>query len=169
MGLILQGIGKGSMFGHGRFLGVHKPWGSASGKANDPFINDRTLIRLSRHTNAEIRNPAVQTLAKRIEAGQVHWQRLITLLDHPETSVKVAAVTSLMKISKEIEVRIGHLEHDLRWINILYSFQGALAAEGRNDYGIEYALERNGRRCEREKRKLVTTLQQMTDSSLHYA
>lgn len=110
MGLILQGIGKGSLFGHGRILGVHKPWGSASGKAKDPYINNRTLIRLSRHTNAEVRNVAVQNLAKRIEAGRVHWRSSITLLGHPETNIKVAAVTSLMKTFTDLKSRLDNID-----------------------------------------------------------
>lgn len=161
MGLVLQGIGKGSIFGHGRILGVHKPWGSALGKAQDPFINNRSLIRLSRHTDGEVRNIAVQNLTKRIEASWVPRRKLMVLAEHPETSVRVAAVTSLGKISDEIEVRIGHLEHNLRWMNILYSFQGRLAAEGRNDYSIEYAIERTAPRIEREIKRLVDTLQQI--------
>jgi|GEM_PF-5879391 len=43
---VLRGVGKGSIFGHGRVFGVHNLLDSAENKCQDPFINIRTLAKL---------------------------------------------------------------------------------------------------------------------------
>jgi hypothetical protein len=78
MGLrnVIKGIGRGSMFGHGRILGVHNPFGSAIGKARDPFINLRTLARLSSGANKNIRTEAAKNLAQRLKSRKFNLKLL---------------------------------------------------------------------------------------------
>ncbi|MFA6431557.1 MAG: hypothetical protein WCV91_04170 [Candidatus Margulisiibacteriota bacterium] len=69
MGLreVVRGTGQGSWFQHGRFFGVHNPLGGAHGKASDPFINLRTLARLSNSSDARVRSAVVNNLLARFE------------------------------------------------------------------------------------------------------
>ncbi|MFA6549530.1 MAG: hypothetical protein WCT39_06360 [Candidatus Margulisiibacteriota bacterium] len=71
MGLyrVWKGAGQGSIFGNGRFCGVHNPLGSDLGKASDPYINLRTLSKLSHSKYPEVATAAAKTLALRIETG----------------------------------------------------------------------------------------------------
>lgn len=64
---IYKGIGKGSLFGHGRFI-IHNPLGSRLGKAMDPYINLGTLSRLSRSEKIEVRNAVEQNITGRLRA-----------------------------------------------------------------------------------------------------
>ncbi len=63
--LVLSGIGKGSMFKHGRAFGIHNPFGSDIGKAKDPFINLNTLAKLSFHADQAVRNAVALNLGNR--------------------------------------------------------------------------------------------------------
>jgi len=51
---IIRNTGRGSWFGYGRIFGVHYPLDSNLSKAIDPFINLRTLARLSFSKDPEI-------------------------------------------------------------------------------------------------------------------
>ncbi|MCX5748819.1 MAG: hypothetical protein NTZ10_01045 [Candidatus Saganbacteria bacterium] len=64
------------MFGHGRFLGVHNPLSSNVRKAEDPFINNWTLRRLSRSDDLIVRNLVVDQLVMRIGSGTISVERL---------------------------------------------------------------------------------------------
>jgi hypothetical protein len=78
---VISGIGKGSLFQYGRFLGVHNPFGSDLGKARDPFINLYTLGRLSHTSNlsdrggaaarTQVVNAVAANMAVRLSHGQV--------------------------------------------------------------------------------------------------
>jgi len=59
---VIKGIGEGSLFRYGRFFGVHNPLGSKLGKAKDPFINLKTLARLSYEASPIIRNAVIKNL-----------------------------------------------------------------------------------------------------------
>src|SRR3989339_566511 len=67
MGLmrVVRGTGNGSWFGNGRILGTHNPWGSDLAKARDPFINFRTLARLSFHSDPQVKEAVVANLLGR--------------------------------------------------------------------------------------------------------
>jgi len=62
---VVINVGLGSLFGYGRLFGVHNPLGSDIGKARDPFINLRTLARLSQSNDPQIRSAVVNNLAQR--------------------------------------------------------------------------------------------------------
>ena len=68
IGRVIKGIGKGSLFSYGRFLGVHNPLGSRIGKAKDPYINLGTLSRLSLSNKTEIKNAAVDNISGRLRS-----------------------------------------------------------------------------------------------------
>ena len=61
--VVRAGIGKGSLFGYGRFLGVHLPFALAQSKAQDPFMNWHTLVRLTNHRSPSVRESAASNLA----------------------------------------------------------------------------------------------------------
>ena len=63
---VCKGIGKGSMFGHGRILCVHNPFDSTLGKASDPFLNLTSLSRISQSNNPRIQNAIVSNLSGRL-------------------------------------------------------------------------------------------------------
>ncbi len=60
--LVLRGIGKGSLFKHGRVLGVHNPFSNNITKARDPFINLKTLARLSFHSDQAVKDAVALNL-----------------------------------------------------------------------------------------------------------
>lgn len=63
---LMKGVGKGSIFGHGRVFGMHKLWDTDIGKARDPFIRIKVLAQLS-HTDSEsVKTAIVQNLRERI-------------------------------------------------------------------------------------------------------
>jgi len=68
MGLltVIKHTGQGSWFGHGRIFGVHNPLGSIAGKAGDPFINLRTLARLSFNNDPEIVRAVSANIAQKL-------------------------------------------------------------------------------------------------------
>jgi hypothetical protein len=57
------------LFKHGRFLGVHNPFGRALGKARDPYINRWTLNRLLKHKDPQVRKAARKNLSTRGVGG----------------------------------------------------------------------------------------------------
>jgi hypothetical protein len=65
---IVNGTGKGIWFGKGRFLGVHNPFGSILGKAQDPFIRSSTLNKLvyGYKYNKDISSAAINNFVSRI-------------------------------------------------------------------------------------------------------
>lgn len=66
---IVRGIGKGVLFGYGRFLGMHNPLGNKVVKAKDPFISLGALLRLSR--NPELKAAVAENLAGRLMAMNI--------------------------------------------------------------------------------------------------
>ena len=59
---VVKGIGRGSVFGNGRILGVHNPFGSDLAKASDPFIKLSTLARLSHSGDPQVRQAVIDNL-----------------------------------------------------------------------------------------------------------
>jgi hypothetical protein len=101
--VVINGIGKGSMFGYGRIFGIHNPLGSDMGKAKDPYINNWTLLRLSCNLRADVRGEACINLAKRIEQGAFLHEKLLTLLTHPERPIIVKVVETILALRSQIE------------------------------------------------------------------
>lgn len=66
---IVRGIGQGSIFGYGRFLGVHNPLDTAIGKAADPYINMRRVVLSSNSSDPCVRAAVTDTLKAKIEHG----------------------------------------------------------------------------------------------------
>ena len=70
---IYKGIGKGSLFGreYGRLFGIHlrKSKMSDLGKASDPYINIRTLARLSKSEDQAVRAAVVVNLIGKLRIG----------------------------------------------------------------------------------------------------
>ncbi|MCX5748818.1 MAG: hypothetical protein NTZ10_01040 [Candidatus Saganbacteria bacterium] len=67
------------MFGHGRFLGVHNPLSSNVRKAEDPFINNWTLRRLSMSDDQDVQNKVIKQLARRMESGTISVEKLMSI------------------------------------------------------------------------------------------
>lgn len=59
---------KGRFFGHGRTFGIHNPFDEDIGKAADPFINLRTLARLSHCDDESVRWACANNLAGRLRS-----------------------------------------------------------------------------------------------------
>ncbi len=68
-GQIMHGIGNGSLFGYGRIFGVHNPFGSAVGKAADPYINMRRVVSCSNSPDSAVKAAVISTLRAKIEHG----------------------------------------------------------------------------------------------------
>jgi len=66
---IVRGIGQGSIFGYGRFFGVHNPFGSSIGKAADPYINMRRVVLSANSPDQRLRDAVTGTLTAKIEHG----------------------------------------------------------------------------------------------------
>ena len=64
---VVRNIGNGSLFGHNRFFGVHNPLDYDIRKARDPFINLRTLVKLSRCPDPCVKQQASRNLAARLK------------------------------------------------------------------------------------------------------
>jgi hypothetical protein len=94
MGRVIKGIGKGSLFGYGRFMGVHSPFDKAIKKAKDPYINSMTLSRLYHSTDINIRNSVIENLRGRIEAGSIDLPTLSRLYKIDRTTAIDALIKS---------------------------------------------------------------------------
>jgi len=124
--MIYRGIGKGSLFGHGRIFGVHNPIGSKLGKASDPYINLKALSMLSLNDNPEIHNAAAENIAGRLRAprGKAHVENIFRSIDRKmlarvisvetfkDKGVQNAITRFMTKLSKE-ELRQGHFRRAL--------------------------------------------------------
>ncbi len=64
---VVRNIGNGSLFGHNRFFGVHNPLDYDIQKARDPFINLRTLVKLSRCPDPCVKQQVARNLAARLD------------------------------------------------------------------------------------------------------
>jgi len=64
---VVRNIGKGSLFGHNRIFGIHRPLDYDINKAKDPFIGLRTLAKLSRCPDPCVRQQAARNLAGRLD------------------------------------------------------------------------------------------------------
>jgi hypothetical protein len=66
IGNTVGGIGRGSLFGYGRMGGVHHPLDSDFSKARDPFINIKTLCRLSYSDKTDVRSVVAANMGNRL-------------------------------------------------------------------------------------------------------
>jgi len=69
IGQIMMGVGRGSVFGRDRFLGMHNPFDGALGKTRDPYINMRRVVSSSNSADPSLKAAAVDTLRAKIEYG----------------------------------------------------------------------------------------------------
>lgn len=67
IGKVHQNIVKGRMFSYGRFLGIHIR-SDELGKAEDPYINRRTLERFSLSNNIKIQNAVADNISGRLRS-----------------------------------------------------------------------------------------------------
>jgi hypothetical protein len=93
-----------------RWFGVHNPFGSDAVKAGDPYINNKTLARLSFQSGLYVSSKVAYNLSARLNQGLIRDDELANF---SKTSLSTAAMipeTKLFAVLRVMEL-IGVEEH----------------------------------------------------------